>query len=327
MSTPIAVVSSDWHFHKFNNFNENNNRLQQTADAVNHILRVAESHKVPLLVPGDFVHRPESIDNDVLYFLMVTLFHNRGVPIYGISGNHDMPQRNNRNHESMSYMKTLSILGLIKHAGHGHDLGKFYLYGFDYHDNDKDLIESIKKFESTDIFKSQKKKKVLLLHSDVPGATTPSGISLGEAKHFPTHVDSLFEKWDLVLFGHIHKPQKISSKCYMIGSPIQQISSDEGTKMGYWILYSDFKMKFIPLNDKFPEFITLKKGEKPTNKKDYFIPYDEVEDLKNSEANGTESNFSTRLTRKQLAKRYCRQNGIRNKEKIKALINILMSQE
>jgi hypothetical protein len=107
----------------------------------------------------------------------------------------------------------------------------------------------------------------------------------------------------------------------MLGSPIHQITSDEGTKMGYWKLYSDKTIKFCPLNKRFPNFITLEKGQTPYNDKDYFI-LPPTDDLVEKKVN--KDKFSLNNSKKQLAKSYLTQKGIKSKVKLIALKKILM---
>lgn len=323
---PIAIASSDWHFHKFNAFNENNRRLRETAKAARMILQISTNLGIPHLFCGDMVHNPLAIDNDVAHELIETLLITKANTLC-ISGNHDMPDKNSFNGESMSYMKTLGLLGLTEMVWKDGLLEETILiYGFDYHDSDVHLLDSIKDYENTSEFKKDRRRKILMLHSDCPGAKTPAGIEIGEAKHFPRHLDKLFSNWDLVLFGHIHKPQKLSKKCYMLGSPIQQTIGDIGTEMGYWTIYNDLSIEFKCLNHIFPTFKLLGRGEQPNNKRDYFIPYEtpieEIAELKNDS-----QEFNMSLSRKKLAQKYCRIKGIKDKGRITELINTLTSIE
>src|SRR5690606_6989935 len=97
------------------------------------------------------------------------------------------------------------------------------VWGLPYFNNDHDLKEAILKLKDQ-IKRTHKDKglKILLLHTDMPGAKTPEGFTIGETQSIPRNLDKFFEEWDLVLCGHIHKPQKLSEKCYMLGCPIQQ---------------------------------------------------------------------------------------------------------
>lgn len=325
----IALSTADLHTHKFRNFNVNNSRLKNTVDAIKHIDSEAAKLGVPVLFSGDLIHDPKFLENETGKLLHKT-FAALESHWLGISGNHDFSEKNGLDHCSPSHLDSF-----IHHPKFTHVIqsntpwsdskGNFLLWGLPYMNNDKDLAKAINTLRVSAKTYAKRDKgsiHVLLLHTDLPGAKTPEGTIINETDHIPLNMDKFFEPWDLVLCGHIHRPQKLSNKCYMLGSPIHQNAGDKGIKMGYWEVYSDASMKFIHL-DKYPKFRQLKQGEKPTNETDYWIEYDEVLVDENVEV----GEFNIANSRKELASRYMKTKGIKDKLKRRELIKILNEAE
>lgn len=320
----IAIAFGDLHIHKFRNFNANNQRLSNSLKVLKVISNVAIEKKVRVLFTGDLYHNPKELENEVnskTLDMYRRVFEDKGIDFYAISGNHDMSEKNGGGHISPSHLDAFNHFKTFHKADYTYWVNpKFTVWGLPYMNSDlhlKSMIEQLKK----DVV-NHKGFKILLLHSDCPGATTPEGIEVKETEHIPWNLDVFFKEFDLVLFGHIHKPQQLSKKCYMLGSPIHQNAGDEGCEMGYWEVYSDASMKFVPLN-KFPKFVRLGKGEEVPDDKNYYIPFEDV--LEDEDAELGEFNLSN--TRKQLAKRYCKIKGVKGKAKRRALIEILNQAE
>ena len=194
---------------------------------------------------------------------------------------------------------------------------KFTVWGLPYMNNDQELSEAIKELYG-EVKNNKAKLKILMLHSDAPGAVTPAGIEINETKHIPRNLDKFFKPWDLVLFGHIHKPQRLSNKCYMLGSPIHQDAGDKGTIMGYWEIWSNGVMVFKPL-EQYPQFRQLSPGETPPDNFNYWVESEQI--LVENNINYGE--YSIKNSREKLAKAYCKNLGIKSKKFKRALIEIL----
>lgn len=330
MSKVIGISFADLHMHKYTQFSDPvegiNGRLFQSLLVLSYIAQVANHYKVPIFFPGDFFETQSGLENQVGSLAMNAYkkcIADRGLDFYCISGNHDMSERNGLDHKSPTHLDKFKV---FKGFTSLDDLtciitkdSKMLIQGVPYMDNDSDTLKSIQdKAKSTNLAKGA--IKILMLHQDFPGAKTPAGFECKEYKALNTDLDKLFKPWDFVLCGHIHKPQKIAKNAWMLGSPIQQISSDEGTKMGYWKMYSDKTMKFVPLNKKFPVFRTIKHNETAYNDKDYFIrlPADDLVEKKIKK-----DKFSLNNSKDKLATEYLAQKGIKSKKKLTALKKIL----
>lgn len=89
------------------------------------------------------------------------------------------------------------------------DWAAFYIsYPADYAELTEWLVQNISRFK--------KCRKVLFGHFLVEGAFFQSGIAL---KGIPR---SVLEPFDLVLLGHVHIPQSVTTKIHYVGSPFQQ---------------------------------------------------------------------------------------------------------
>lgn len=327
MPKVIAIASSDWHNHKWRNFNNYGQRLHQSLRVMEYLSIACQEYNVPLLFMGDLYHTPKEVENETAGKTINTYkkeFDSKKIKVYGISGNHDMSEKNSKTHVSPSHLDSFTHFrtftkmdGIIATQ----EEGSLALFGVPYMNNDQDMVNMVEDLREQ-AGSCPYKMKILMLHSDCPGAQTPEGFEVKETDHIPWNLDTFFKEWDLVLFGHIHKPQKLSNKCYMIGSPIQQTRGDEGTDMGYWEIYDKGEPKFIHL-DSFPKFITLDKGvELPDNYNYYSYPDEILVD-----ENVIEGDFNVTKSRAKLASQYLKVKGIKSKARKKALIHILNQAE
>lgn len=328
----IGIASGDWHLAKFKSFSHLN-RLKWSLKAAEIIFEVCKNKGVPLYFTGDLFHTPKEIENEVMTkCLKLFKEYLKYIDVFAIPGNHDMCEKNTLNHKSPHYLEAFTIFKKFHLLENNYAYPDYdtIVYGIPYHDFEDDLITRIKeasKYIKKTISEEQP-RKILLLHGNAPGATTPMGLELETS--IPRNLDKFFKHWDLVLFGHIHKPKKLSSKVYMLGSPSHQEASDEGCEMGYWEIYSDNSLKFIPLNEYLPEFLSLTENQYnyydvacPKDCPDYITIIEEGEKETNNEK--SEEAFDTSLSRKKLASNYLKQKGIKNRDKEVALQKILMN--
>lgn len=292
---PIAVAFSDIHFHDWKTHNNPVNRLNNAIEGYNIIFDVAENLGVPRLFCGDFFHNEEMLTNDLLFTLRSKLKQFRRTqisppiyPLIGISGNHDISGK------SLPLIHPTSYGGLLEDTIVGYknvDYRVEYAFGMlvagiPYIHHNLEFPRVVKKMAK--LVKEEEIKlgnrgvltKVLLIHTDIPGAKTPEGITLNDAENFPEDYSELFKGFDIVLSGHIHKPQRLSPKVIMLGSTNHQNRGNIGTDMGYWIIYSDNSAEFVKMP--LAEFKYYKGGEFPDNKhiwveEDVDIPMDDTD--------------------------------------------------
>lgn len=310
----IAISFTDLHIHPFQLFNENDRRLKTSLRCLKYIGSVAEKLKVPVLFGGDLYHNPQELKNRVnsqtlKYFHKY--FELKGIPFIAISGNHDMAEKNYLEHRSPSHLESFTHFKKFKLIDFDYfDTPHFTVFGIPYLNSEDELVKAIKITSKKALETSTLGGRILMLHTDLPGAKTPAGFELKEyAENF--NLKKLFKVFDLVFCGHIHKPQLILGNVIMGGSPIHQVQSDAGTQMGYWEIYQDFSTKLIPLNDKFPTFKYVGENllsQKPKDDKDYWLPVPVA-----TEAPEDGSSFNTKVSTKKLVKAYTQQIGEKRK--------------
>jgi len=321
MPKVIAVAFADIHLHKFRAFNVDNSRLHYSLQAWATIARIAKELEVPVLFAGDLFHNPKEVENQTMSMALKCYnanFERQGINCYAISGNHDMSEKNSVTHTSPTHLDSFQHFKTFKKL----DWGTAYINkdwdvcGLPYFNSDKDIWVALR---NRAFWNNITKKKILLIHSDLPGAVTPEGFTVNETEFIKL---KHFKDFNIVLSGHIHKPQKLGKNIYMLGSPIHQNLGDEGNENGYWLICDDGTAVFKPLST-FPKFRRLKQGEKPYNDLDYFIEPTEVLAEESAESN----EFSLNNSRKKLAKQYCASTGIKKKAYIRALTHVLNQAE
>jgi len=337
MSKLVAIAFSDIHIHKFKAFAPTGvERLHWSLEALKEIFDIAKEKEVPILFCGDLLHDPKEVENYTMsqtQFIMNAYLSNGSLKVYAISGNHDMSEKNSITNSSPTHLDSFTQYeGFIKMDNARMSTNKLNITGIPYYNSEKDLIkrikeekEYLKRFPQS---KLSKKLKILMLHNDIPGAKTPTGQEIGDCE-IPKDLDKFFKTWDIVLCGHIHKPQRISRKVYMLGSPIHQTAGDEANEMGYWEVYSNGKMKFIHM-DRYPKFWSIDEDlaeqakdqlECEGRMDDYIIPIAREEDGRDDVEET--SVYAANSRRKDLAKQYCKDKGIKDKNKIRKLIEVL----
>ena len=318
----IAIAFADLHTHRFKNFdNQGSGRLYWHLRVLQDIAEEAERYGVSILFAGDLLHNPKEVENVTMSKLLKTFqfqIQRRAIDFYGISGNHDMSEKNSLKHVSPSHLDSFSIfdkfhkMDIAVKQGNG-----FCVAGIPYFNNDQDVVEV-----SKSLWKKAKQGsglKILMIHGDFPGAKTNQGFKVNETEYIKYDT---FKRWDLVICGHIHKKQKLTNNVYMLGAPLQLDAGDEGNECGYWRIYDNGHMEFVELEG-IPQFITLKVGETPPNKFHYYIAPGQSlveEDIELGE-------FSNINDRSKLAKQYCKAKGIKSKSKKRALTEILNQPE
>ena len=315
MKTPkvISVVFSDLHLNLWSKFNEDHKRTKNAFLLLEQIKDICLKYECPALFAGDFFHKPEYIDTTLLN-LMVDAFKGlKGMQIYGISGNHDMNKANTLEKPSPSLyealckiypevFKSLSLKPL--------KIGSVNIYGINYLDHNIGLDKAI-----SSIKLEEGHKHILLLHTDFPGAKDTDDTEVGSVENLNTF---LLNNFSLVLLGHIHKPQRLGKKIYMIGAPFQQRRTDRNCKMGYWLLYSDLSLEFVELTS-FPKFIDVTSQDKVKEDGNYYTVINHG--VSNLTVNPKP--ISTGLSFRKIVRRYLEAISIKDKEKKNLLITTL----
>ena len=324
----IAIAFSDLHINDWSKFNKDNQRTLNHFKVLSILVNEAEKNECPLSFCGDLLHKGESISNELLEILNQELIELQRVHqpwyildgIIAISGNHDCSSTNTKDKPSSSWVKTLSniykIINCIDFKYYESKSSKIRIYGVPYLDHNLGLNDYIKDLE---IDKSY--RNLLLLHTDYPGARDTDGMEVGTVENLNTN---LLQKFDLVLIGHIHKPQRLSKKVYMVGAPLQQRRTDKNCNLGYLKIYDDLSVKFVNLSDSFPKFIDVEKEEDIKDDGNYYTVIDKRQI---NEGDSNVPKITKSLSKKRLVRRYMKARGIKDDNKSDTLINILKQAE
>lgn len=316
---PIAIVFSDLHLNDWSKHNQDNQRTLNHFRVLSIIKDLCIKYKCPALFCGDLFHQPEKITLD-LHSQVEEQFHNLCLDwsMYAISGNHCSPFISTIGAKPRSWLndfsKNFHWLNSIDYSS-VEIYPKVRVYGIPYVDHNIGLCDYINKMELDTEYKN-----ILLLHTDYPGAKDCDGRVVDSVENLNLNA---LNRFDLVLCGHIHKPQRLSKKVYMIGAPIQQRRTDKNTKLGYWKLYEDLSMKFVELKG-FPKFIDVESEDEVKDDGNY---YTIVPKKKASEQVNTTHKITKQLTKTSLAKQYLKEKGIKDKVKQDLLIKTLKRTE
>lgn len=310
----IAIAFSDLHLGDFPKFNTNNKRTLSHFKVLFKIRKLCLKYNCPALCAGDLFHKPEVMNNE---FLDITIeqfnkLSKKKWDLYCISGNHDMSMRNLLDKPSPSWVRTLSSIYSFIHCMDNTtlDLGGFALTGIPYLDNNQGLNTAI-----NDKAKDVNKPHILLLHTDYPGAKDTDGTEVGQVENFNIN---LLKPYKLVLIGHIHKPQRLSKKVYMIGAPLQQRRTDRNCALGYYKIFEDYSVKFVEFK-KFPKFIDVSEDSEIKEDGNYYtlIPKPAEETIKTSHG------VTKGISKSKLVKNYMKAIGMKDHEKKRVLINLI----
>lgn len=291
-------------------------RVSDFIQALKIVQYKALTHQVPVLFAGDLFHKPKSLSNKIFDKFITNYVQE--CKMFAISGNHDQSEKNTLKHESPSYVRTLHhCIPNFKCVDNTYyETTDFIVAGIPYLTHNKGFLKMKRKLESQ--LKNSTKLKILLIHRDLPGAKTPVGYEVNESDDLKgKSLKKVFKNWDLVLVGHIHKPQELAPNVFMLGSPLHQDAGDADTDMGYWIIYEGWDIEFVPLN--LPKFKYLEEGKPFPDQFNIYIPVDMTEEDKK----GGKVKFSNKMNKTKVAKNYLKEKGIKDSTKRKALIKTL----
>lgn len=318
MKNLVAYVISDLHINDWAKFNENDTRTHNQMRILVSLLFKSYNERVPILFCGDLFHKPDIIRPELLNLIFhdSLVIHTRymGYPImYAISGNHEINHISKIGENPVSWTRLFTKMFpwlvcldycqfLIK--------DNIMIHGVPYVDHNIGLSKYLKEMKL-----DPKQKHILMLHTDYPGARDTDGREVGSVENLNLNV---LDRFDLVLCGHIHKPQRLSKKVYMIGAPIQQRRTDRDCDMGYWKLYDDLSMTFVKLKG-YPRFIDVESQDEIKDDGNYYTVIPKIA----STPVETKHKITKQLTNKTLAKRYMKVKGIKDKNKEQLLIKVL----
>lgn len=325
----IAIAFSDLHINLWAKFNKDNKRTLDHFRVLQYIAETCTKNGCPALFCGDMFHKPENIDPDIALLMkdfMDKLYYDYPkFKCFAIEGNHDLkhinlldvedPERKDLTRGWVSLFENKQLVVLSPKTPPAHIKRGIMVHGVPYIDHNIGL----NKYLST-LHLSEDMKHILLLHTDYPGAKDCDGRVVDSVENLNINV---LNRFDLVLCGHIHKPQRLSKKVYMVGAPLQQRRTDRDTELGYWEVFDDLSMNFVSLSDKFPRFVDVESEDEIKDDGNYYT----VLPKKSSIKVNTNHKITKQLSKKSLAKKYLKEKGIKDKNRKELLISILNKSE
>lgn len=322
MRKVIGVVFSDIHFANWKQFNPDEKRLDVSRKAMNKIIVASLKYKCPILFSGDLIDHPKWAENAVLKHLAQSSVELRFAEkkVIGINGNHDFYETSTFDNQTRGYMTYLSQMGapFICVDFNHYDTQEYRVHGIPYLNNNVGFVDALKQRIER---KHKTKPNILLIHRDLYGAQEPDGKIVKKDTDGDDEIRKLFKKFDLVISGHIHKPQyikKLGKNILMCGATNQQRRSDKYCPMGYWLIHDDFTSTFVDL--KLPEFKEYTRGEEHPDTDDFWI---ELPNIEKTDKNTSGMVFKAAASKESLIKKYFKVKGIKSKRKFKTLMELI----
>lgn len=249
MKKALSVIANDLHIKQDN--------IDSIKSLVKQMIDLAKKEKADFICfLGDIFQSRQAQPLAVLkcFEEILEMVSKSGLWVYIIPGNHDKTNYESDDSflDAFSYNPSNHLFreyGVIKD-----DDNSLNLHFLPFYSNDKwiEKFNEIPKLEG---------KNVLLSHIAVNVSINNDGTKV-ESPISPT----LLKDFDLVLLGHYHNSQKISSNIFHLPS-IQQNNYGENSEKGFTVLYDDLSTKFV--KSKFKEFITLKADLNKLSKKEF----------------------------------------------------------
>lgn len=318
----IAIAFSDLHLNDWSKHNQDNKRTLNHFRVLSTIEGLCKKYNCPALFCGDMFHKAENMSQELI-LLNQEYLAKLAFNCLAIEGNHDLYRVStikNPVHGWVYYFSRIYPFWLTDLSFDKYDMYPIYekkimIYGVPYIDHNIGLNDYLNQIEFQDGYKN-----ILMLHTDYPGAKDCDGRIVDSVENLNLNI---LNRFDLVICGHIHKPQRLSKKVYMIGAPLQQRRTDKNTKLGYWKIYEDLSMKFVELKG-FPKFIDVESEDEIKDDGNY---YTVVPKQNASKEVSTNHKITKQLTKTKLAKRYLKEKGIKDEKKQNLLIKTLKRAE
>lgn len=313
----IAIAFSDLHLNMWSKFNQDKHRTINGFDVLFRVADICHKHHCPALFCGDLFHKSENIDAELFdmvqqKFYELKLIHNKtGFTVYAISGNHDIDRVNTIEEPKTSWVSRFAeVYDWLECIDFKTvQINKYLVHGIPYIDHNTGLNKYLQKPSAS----------ILLLHTDYPGAKDTDGRVVDSSENLNIN---LLKPFKLVLCGHIHKPQRLGKKIYMVGAPQQQRRTDRNCEMGYLEIYDDLSVKFKYWDD-YPRFIDVYDESEINDDSNYYTVIPKPASKKVE----SDHKITKQLTKRQLARRYMKQKGDKNKTRLKLLTDVLTKGE
>ena len=272
------LAMADIHAHNYQNhavIDENgmNSRLSTIINAMDEALDVAfEERCEAILIAGDIFHVRGSI-KPAVYNAVFKQIGNMAahIPVYLISGNHDMEARSG--HSALEPFGAIDGCTLLDnvYVFVGDDKAPIKIAGIPYYKDIDEFKKQLDRYKDADI---------IMMHQGIDDFRPTA--SIPETTITVSYLRSITDA--IIVSGHYHKVMK-AQNVLSPGSIIQHHFGDEGDDKGCWVIDTDTKdMKFFNLT--YPEFVTVDKSERDNDYSGHIVRVritdnDNIEEIKN----------------------------------------------
>lgn len=265
----LAIVFSDIQINSYKQFNKENCRLNNCLKALDEVFSFAAKKQINyILFPGDLYDTQKILGTEVVNRTIEIFLKwqksNPEIQVIAISGNHDHATKNLVHSPAVTGLTHLDAVCpnfyLIDNSDYFNGEG-LVIYGIPYYERKEDYVARLTEVSARAAKGEDNSDRgltqLLLIHQ------TPSGTG-NESYPVDTDInDPLYNPFEFVYCGHIHKHMLLSEKFMLVGSPIHRSLEDEGIDKGFVV--TDLSnpqagYKFISLNKKLPEFRRVIEG-------------------------------------------------------------------
>ena len=251
-----ALVFSDLHIHDHKDRVE---RLDDCLKVLEWIFETAAERDVDyIFFLGDLFHERSKIDTknymitfDVFMKHMLNDASTR--QMFLLVGNHDMYHKESCDINSVKPLSAIPRISIVQNPV-SMELGGRKIDWLPYSENPIEDLNNFKKKGVGDI---------LFAHIAVSGASTNtfygvrSDVIVEHDKEMVRVDASLFEDWDMAMFGHYHGAQPISKKAEYVGSPLQLTFGEVFQQKHLIILDLETMEKEYVVNDFSPKHLIV----------------------------------------------------------------------
>jgi DNA repair exonuclease SbcCD nuclease subunit len=242
------LITTDTHFDNLNMFATTtssgyNSRFIKNLNIYKNILDYAREYSCYLLHLGDVFNRRILIPSDVLHLTYELISSYKDVTQYYIVGNHDM-YSTNPNDTALKILSEMGHVNIITEPTQVYFQPNINLFMVPY----GGLMPTIPAESEGDTY------QILAFHYGVQEAKVgpknyrlPSDLSISHLKKL---------NYDLTLIGHIHKPQALTDKIIIVGSPYQ-ISFAESEETKYFYVFDCESRELVKYPTEAPKFLVL----------------------------------------------------------------------
>lgn len=291
----LAVIFSDWHIHNYQQFNNDNQRLDYCIKVLFDIGEFCDKHGIKTILFGGDLYDTQKALLTLVVNKTVEAFKNFSdvypdIEIIAISGNHDFATKNTMAKPAVTALSHISDVCPNFHIidRSVRKIETVSVYGIPYFEYQEDFDAALDKTAYD--AKHTAGNKILLIHQ------TPR-MENSMIPHDTTAKDPRYAAFDHVFCGHIHSRMDLTDRFTLVGNPIHRDLADAGKKKGFLVMNlmkPEKGYKFIPLKG-YPEFMEITEGEDMPegSESNYVVVRPSMDEAKlSSEANVEDFNSS-----------------------------------